>query len=264
MHEVKVKPIPINDIDVSPNNVRKSDYSLGLQDLADSIRAYGLLQPVVVYKKGARYQLIVGQRRFHACKDILGYSEIDAHVISAPGDTDAVVLSFSENIHRLELDYQDKMNVATALLSKLGSISKVAKTLHVSDVTVRNYLGYAGVFGDLKQLVSKKKISARTAIELSNNIHNEKEAIAIARKIIETPSGERKRAIIEVAKANPGKKASEIEKLANKQKFKKVVLHLTQNIADALETACKDFSSEPADLATTALETWLKNGKFLP
>jgi len=264
MQDAIFRPIPINEIDVSLNNSRKRDYKEGLEDLAKSIMAHGLLQPVVVYKKGTRYQLIVGQRRFHACKDILGRLEIDAHVIPAPDDTNALILSFSENIHRLELDYQDKMNVATALLSKVGSISKVAKLVHVSDVTVRNYLGYAGVPEKLKELVSKKKISARTAIDIANNILNEKEAVAIANKIVETPSAERRRAIIEVAKENPGKKAVEIEKLASKQKFKKVILHLTPNVAEALETACRDFASEPADLATAALETWLKNQKFLP
>jgi ParB family chromosome partitioning protein len=264
MSDPKVKSIPINEIDLSILNARKGDYHEGLEDLAESIKAHGLLQPVVVFRKGNRYKLIIGQRRFHACKDILGFREIDARVIAEPDDTDATVLSFTENIHRLDLDYRDKMTVATALLTKLGSIREVAKRINVKEATVRNYLGYAGVPEPLKELVSRKKISARTAMDIANNISDEKEALAIAKTIVETPSGDRRRAIIEVARANPGKSAAEIGKLASKQKFKEITLHLTPKVSEALEVACKDFSSEPADLAIAALEGWLKVQKFLP
>ncbi|MGH9918893.1 MAG: ParB/RepB/Spo0J family partition protein, partial [Nitrososphaerales archaeon] len=70
----------INLIDVSPDNVRKSKVNVGLEELKASIEHIGLIQPVIVEQTGERYSLIVGQRRFEACK-ALGKTTIPALII---------------------------------------------------------------------------------------------------------------------------------------------------------------------------------------
>ena len=98
-------------IDVSMTNVRKTNLEKGLSELAKSIREIGVQQPVVVFKKGdGRYDLIIGQRRYLACKHI-GETEIPALITHVKDRTDAMVKSFSENIHRLDLDYRDTVVV---------------------------------------------------------------------------------------------------------------------------------------------------------
>jgi len=95
--------LKLDEIDVSLSNVRKSNLEEGIDELANSIREIGVQQPVVVHKKGQRYQLIIGQRRYLACKRV-GKTEIPAVITKVADDTDALVKSFSENIHRLDLD----------------------------------------------------------------------------------------------------------------------------------------------------------------
>ncbi len=260
--KIEYKDIPLESIEISPANVRKDEVEEGLDELAQSIAEIGLQQPVVVYPKGERYQLVIGQRRYIACKR-LGWKEIPALIRSVKSETCAKVISFSENIHRLDLNYRDKMRVAVELLNNLNSVSKVAKALGLTPPTIRNYLGYEGVPEELKKMVDKKRMSARTAMAISRSIPDEHKAVEIANRVREIPSTERRQTIIEIAKENPTKSVSDIVRLAKKQKFHKVTLSLTPKLSEALEAACRDYLGEPRDIATEALEEWLGNRGFL-
>lgn len=264
MAKNSIEHISISEVDISPWNVRRGDVQEGLEDLAKSIQEHGLLQPVVVCKREGRYKLIIGQRRFRACRDILGRQVIPARVIPIQKDADAIALSFSENIHRLDLEYSDKMTAAIALLDKLGSVKAVAQKLGVSNATVRNYLGYSAVPDELKDLVSKGKLSARTATEITRSLPDEQEAIKVAKKVVETPrGGDKRRNLIDAARENPSKTVEEIAAIALKQKYKRITIDLTSRVSAALERACEEYSSEPPQLARQALEDWLARERYL-
>ena len=254
--------IPLRDIVISDYNVRKTEIEEGIDELAQSIREIGLQQPVVVYRKDDKYELLIGQRRYLAYKK-LGMDKIPALIRSVKDDTEAKIVSFSENIHRLDLNYRDKMRVAVELMNRLKSMDKVAKVLGVSPQTVRNYLGYEGVPEKIKKMVEKKNISAQTAVAISRSISDEEKAVKIAKKVIEQPSSDRRKLVLDTAKENPTKKVSEIAKLVKKTKFKKITLHLTPRVATGLEAACRDYQGEPEDIATEALEEWLGKRGFL-
>lgn len=259
------REIPIADIDVSHLNVRKENVQEGLNDLAASIDAHGLLQPVVVFwdAEKDKYQLIIGQRRFLACRDKLRMRRIPARIISLKNDTEAALLSFSENIHRLDLEYRDKMAVATQLLAHLKSVKKVADALGVSGQTVRNYLGYAGVPDAVKAFVDEGKISASTAIRIAKSVPDEEKAVEIAEKVHEELTDDKRRLILDIAKDNPEKSASEVASIAKRQKFKSITVHLTPKVAQAIQLACTEYTTEPSDLAQNALEEWLRRENFL-
>ena len=127
MAKTTTSQIPISAIIVSPDNARHGITDEGLDELAKSIAQHGLLQPVVVYPEKPPYELIIGQRRFLACRDKLKWRTIPARKTKVKDPTHALILSFSENIHRLDLDYRDKMKVATSLLGHLGSVKEVAE-----------------------------------------------------------------------------------------------------------------------------------------
>lgn len=265
MTATRFDTLSVDSIDVSDENVRKHNIDEKLDDLAENIKTNGLLQPVVVYQdpQSKRYKLIVGQRRFLACRDRLGWRTIPARILAPPDSTQAALLSFSENIHRLDLEYQDKMAAAARLLNQLGSVKKVAKALGVSDPTVRNYLGYAGVPDALKTMVDEGKISATTALNIARTIPDEHKAVEIAKQVRDVQSADRKRLLIELAKENPTISADEVSLLIKKAKVTKVTIHLTARVAQALEAACTQYNSEPEDVARNAVEVWLEKERFL-
>ena len=106
--------------------------------------------------------------------------------------TEAAIVSFSENIHRLDLGQRDKLRVAVLLLKELKNIRKVAERLGVTPQTVRNWLGYSGVPEGLKEMVEQKKISVQTALAISRSVPDEAKAVEITQKVKEEPAGERR------------------------------------------------------------------------
>lgn len=254
--------LPIDKIDVSHFNVRRTKPDEGLDELAQSIKEIGVQQPIVVFQEGGRFKLIIGQRRYLACKRI-GKKEIPALITKIEDETEGALVSFSENIHRTDLDYRDKMQVAEELLKRLGNITAVARKLGVSPATVSNYLGYAAVPDEIRKLVSEKKLSATTATRIAQSIPDKKKAIRIAHKVTEKPRAQDRLQFIEIAKENPDKTLVKIEEIHSKTKFQKITLDLTPRILRALEQASKDYKSGREAIATLAIEEWLQERGFL-
>jgi ParB family chromosome partitioning protein len=144
MRNVEVKEISINLINVSSLNTRK-DLGAGTEDtsfddLASSIREKGLLSPITVFKRDdGTYDLIVGQRRFLACKQ-LGWETIPAIIRERMDDTDATILSLVENVHRADMSPIDKARAYKKIYQKYEGYDRVAKETGVSAATIRKYL----------------------------------------------------------------------------------------------------------------------------
>lgn len=95
--------LPIDAIVPNAHQPRRSFDEEGLQQLADSIKAHGLIQPVVVQKKDdGTYELIAGERRLRAAK-LCGLTQIDA-IVRTLGDDEAAELALIENIQRQDLN----------------------------------------------------------------------------------------------------------------------------------------------------------------
>lgn len=263
MKSLEFKDLPLDKIDISISNVRKSNLEEGIEELANSIKEIGVQQPIVVFQRGNRYELVIGQRRYLACKK-LNLKNIPALITTVKDETDAIIKSFSENIHRLELEYRDKMQVATVLLKKLGSEDKVARYLGVNPQTVRRWLGYKDLSEDIKEMVDEGKLSANTALRIWRSIPNEKKAVEIAKKVKEIPRSEDRTSMIDIARENPSKSTEEIVKVIKDRSItKKIILHVTQRVYKALLQASKEYQSNKEDVAKEALENWLKKRGFI-
>ena len=95
--------IPVEMIEPNPFQPRKSFDSEALEELADSIRTFGLIQPITVRKKsGNRYQIISGERRYKACMKA-GLDMIPAYIRDA-NDQGMLEMAIVENIQRENLD----------------------------------------------------------------------------------------------------------------------------------------------------------------
>lgn len=263
MEKMIFEYIKLDQVEISELNARKENSEESLSELSDSINKIGLQQPIVVYKKGEKYEVIIGQRRTLACKK-LGWTEIPALITPVQTDIDFIIQSFSENIHRLDLNYRDKMNVATILYNKYDkSVAQVAKELGVSQTTIRSYLGYAGVPESIKKLVDDGKLSASTAMRIYQQIPDDEQALKIAEKIVEIPRSEDRNKLIALSRTYPNKSVSELTDIAKKLKYSTVTLNLTPPVAVALSKACDDIQSNPQMIAFEALETWLISKGFL-
>lgn len=254
--------IRLDLIDISKFNVRTVGPEAGIEELAESIRQIGVQQPVVVIPKGERFELIIGQRRYRAAVKA-GLKSIPAVIRTVKNNKEALIASFSENIHRMDLDYQDKMQVAERLLSDLGSTKAVGKAIGVSEQTVRNYLGYSIVPDDIKKMVEKRQMSAQTAIRIARSIPDEKKAVQVAEKVKEIPSHVYRKKVIDLAKEHPDAEPDDIFNMAQTRTFVKVTIDLTPRVAEALEKASSTYQTDPEDIATEALTTWLKERGFL-
>ena len=97
---LQIDSVPLEELVVSPFNVRKSVGDL--TDLQRSIQSMGLLQPIIIRSVKEKLEVVVGQRRFLACKS-LGWKTIPA-VKREMTDREALILSLTENVQIDSLD----------------------------------------------------------------------------------------------------------------------------------------------------------------
>jgi ParB family chromosome partitioning protein len=95
--------IPVDQIEPNPYQPRMAFDNESLEELADSIRTFGLIQPITVRKKSdGRYQIISGERRYKACR-LVGMDMIPAYIREA-NDQGMLEMAIVENIQRQDLD----------------------------------------------------------------------------------------------------------------------------------------------------------------
>lgn len=98
-----VQRIPVDQIEPNPYQPRMAFDNESLEELADSIRTFGLIQPITVRKKSdGRYQIISGERRYKACR-LVGMDMIPAYIREA-NDQGMLEMAIVENIQRQDLD----------------------------------------------------------------------------------------------------------------------------------------------------------------
>ena len=153
-----VVELDIHMIVPNPYQPRKHFNDASLEDLANSIREYGLLQPVLVYKDDSQYVLIAGERRLRASKK-LGLEKIKAIV----ADIDLSLLrevALIENIQREDLNpidlacaYQELINVHNLTHEEL------AERLQKSRAQITNTLRLLNLCKDVQEMVMQEKIT---------------------------------------------------------------------------------------------------------
>ena len=173
-------------------NARKSNVRQGLDELAGNIKKNGLQYPLLVKRDGDRYLVFSGQRRFLACAKA-GRTSIPCFVYEDIDINDARVLSLSENLYRLAMDAEDKARACRILLSQHdGDRQAVADALGVSVSTVRNYLGFGALPGEVKKMVGQKSMTAFQATRIFNKFPDEKTALNVIREFANIPKESRK------------------------------------------------------------------------
>ena len=256
--------IPVALLDVSAANVRQQYPDADIDELAESMQEIGLQQPIVVQSKNGRFEILIGQRRVRAAKQ-LGWSHIYAKVEETPlNPVDAAVVSFSENIQRRDISPDDKAQACQSLLDSLGSVSLVAARLKVTSQTVRKWLGYAAVPERLRALVRSRGITVPQAIRIYQFIEDEDKAVEIAERIIElrAPATHRSRILAAIQEA-PNRPIDSIFRRADEMQYeRRVTVVLPEHWALALERAANSLRVSSNDVARDAVIEWLDANKY--
>lgn len=131
--------IEISKIIRNPNQPRKNFDETALQELADSIKQNGVLQPILVRKIGGKYQIVAGERRYQASK-LAGLKEIPA-VVRDIDDKEVFQLALIENLQRSDLSPMEEAKGYRQLINSQGLTQEgLAKILSKSRSAIANTL----------------------------------------------------------------------------------------------------------------------------
>jgi len=257
--------ISLNKIHISQANVRTLNRNEKIDELAESIKTYGLLQPVVLYEQTpGTFDLIIGQRRFLAFKALAKtddfYKQIPAVVIPKPDKEKLKIMSLSENIHRVELNRADIVEVVSFLYKKYSkSAKKVSRLLGVSVPTVYNYLKVQDAPDEIKRMYVEKKIGREDVKRLMEMTPDKTKMVQIAQQMVkEKLTGPQKERLPEIIKQNPNISPDQMMKEVKKHKFEeKIIVPLSSDLIEALDIAVKDVGLGREEIAKKALEEWL-------
>src|SRR5918997_1949989 len=150
--------IDIDLIEPSPAQPRTHFDEARLEELAQSIRSNGIVQPLLVRRRGARYQLVAGERRWRAAQRA-GLQRVPAVVRDIPDDK-LLELALVETIQRQELNAIEEAHAYRRLIETLGLTQEmVAQRVGRDRSFVTNYLRLLRLPEDIQQLVERDKLS---------------------------------------------------------------------------------------------------------
>lgn len=169
--------LPVDKIQRGEYQPRKYFDEEALQELANSIAAQGIVQPIVVRREGSHYELIAGERRWRAAQ-LAGLQSVPA-VIRDLDTQSAAAISLIENIQREDLNPLEEASALQRLISDFElTHMQVAEAVGRSRVAVSNLLRLLELADSVKDLVNKSLLSMGHARALLSLPQNEQADIA--------------------------------------------------------------------------------------
>jgi ParB family chromosome partitioning protein len=178
---MNIQTIDIHKLQISPFNVRKLSNEL-LNELKTNIEIHGLLNPITVKfnNDNNMYEIIAGQRRFHAMKE-LNFNNIQCNVIASNTiERDQIILSLTENIHRENMNLSDKIKTYKKLLIYYdNNPKKLSTNINIDTKLISQCMAISHFPDSILDKLDKRgndKISLQFAVLLSKiNITDEDE-----------------------------------------------------------------------------------------
>ncbi len=155
--------LPVNKILPNPYQTRSGLDRGNIDELAKSIKMYGVLQPIGVRLINKKiYELIFGERRLMACK-IAGIDSIPA-IVTEIGDREAAALTIAENTHRKNLHYMEMADAVSILYKGFGySVDEISQILSLPSDEIIKYTELNEFGRDVKNMLIKENISREQA-----------------------------------------------------------------------------------------------------
>lgn len=169
---------------VAPNRLqpRKKFNEEKLKELVDSVREKGVIQPIIVRSVEGGYELIAGERRYRAVKE-LGHDKIPA-IIKEANDADSLELSLIENIQREELNAIEEANAYKDLIEKFNfSQTDISKAVGKDKTTISNTLRLLTLPALIQKYIEENLVSMGHAKAILS-LNTEREKIRYAKKVV--------------------------------------------------------------------------------
>lgn len=180
--EDRVIYIDIDDIKPNPSQPRKTFDREKLQDLADSIKENGVIQPVVVRRKNQYFELVAGERRWRASR-LAGLKQVPC-LIRNFDEKQNMIVAIIENMQREDLDPIEEAAGLREMIHKFGfTQAEVSKSVGKSRAYIANSMRLLKLPDEIQNMISEGKLSAahgRTII----NVENKARQKEIANKIV--------------------------------------------------------------------------------
>ncbi|MFZ5807170.1 MAG: ParB/RepB/Spo0J family partition protein [Verrucomicrobiota bacterium] len=199
-----VQEAPIQQITTSPHQPRKDFSPEELQELADSIRSLGILQPLLVRQVGGHYELIAGERRWRAAQ-MAGLEKVPV-IIRQASDLEVFEWAMVENLQRADLNPIEEAEGYATLIEKFAlSQEEIARRVGKNRATVANSLRLRNLSPNVQDLVRKNHLSvghAKAILSITEEKTQEAAAAQVIKKslsvrqterLVSTLLGERKR-----------------------------------------------------------------------
>jgi ParB family chromosome partitioning protein len=266
----EVREIPLGDLEIGKGQVRLRDVGKDIDELADSIRAVGLLEPIVVCESSSpgKYEIITGQRRFLAHKELKRDTILAGILDEKVDEATAKVLSVTENLIRRDLNSRDLIDACTYLYKKYGSIKDVAAETGLPYGKVSQYVKYDQLIPQLKSLVDKGEVSVQTALRAQQaaSVSGEPdpdEAVEFAKEMAPM-SGAQQAKIVESRQDNPTMPSDQvIEDAKTGGKVTQIVVTLTSQVHGSLREFAKSEDTSVDDAARLLIQSGLSDKGYL-
>ena len=183
METGRVMFLPIRSIRPNPGQPRKVFAPEALDELADSIRQHGILQPLSVRRVGNQYELVSGERRLRAA-ELAGVTDIPCSLMSMD-EKESCLAALVENLQRQDLNYVEEAQGIRRLLEQWGmSQEQAARLLGKSQSAVANKLRLLKHEDAVLDALREAKLTERHARALLR-LRNQEEKLAAIREIVQ-------------------------------------------------------------------------------
>lgn len=206
---MKIVNIPLEIIYPNPNQPRKNFEDGTLNELAESIDQYGVIQPITARKIDRGYEIIAGERRYRACK-LLGLATIPAIIINAD-DNKSAILALLENLQREDLCFFEIAEAYQNLIREQGMTQdELARKVGKSQSTIANKLRLLRLSPKVKKLVREFALTERHARAILS-VTNEDEQLSVLRTVYDKQLNvqQTEELVLKLLKDKPEKKKKE-------------------------------------------------------
>jgi len=261
---IGMKEIPLEDLELGKGQSRTREVSKGVDELADSIRKVGQLEPIVVCpgSKPGKFEILTGLRRFLACKEIGAPTVLAAVMDKRVDEITAKVISVTENLVRRDLNNKDLIDVCTFLYKKYNTIKAVCEETGLPYEDVTKYVKYDRLIPELKEVVDKGDVDVKVALRAQDAAATggkmiRSQAVYLAKEMSKMSGVQQKKVREEAQKKPEAGVLDVIEAVKTGSQITQITVTLSTTVHRSLQTYASAEGTTQDDAAASLIEEGL-------